>query len=336
MIKGLLNVMGVKPGQTVLDPMMGSGTVLIEATLMGIHSIGVDASPFCSLMTHAKLDGLTLPLRTIRAGLKMSVAVFQHFSALVPHAAQQGRHRRAAAIADLLTPRGAEARPIRGRFPVESVDDRSYNFLLLAFLDGAGYSERSQRKSPYDQFRAILERYLFVAEKIQTVLAGSESELGHSQIILGDARRLQLDDSSVEGILFSPPYTFAIDYLANDAFHLNFLRVDQESLRECMVGLHGNTPIERFERYKADMAAIISECARVLQAGGICTIVVGTNSNQLSKILSIPVGEVVGMDELMVQIGAQYGLILLRKISRQITGMANTMRTEFIVMLRKQ
>ena len=31
MIKGLMNVMGLKPGDTVLDPMMGSGTVLVEA-----------------------------------------------------------------------------------------------------------------------------------------------------------------------------------------------------------------------------------------------------------------------------------------------------------------
>ena len=31
-----MNVMGLKPGETILDPMMGSGTVLIEAQLMGI------------------------------------------------------------------------------------------------------------------------------------------------------------------------------------------------------------------------------------------------------------------------------------------------------------
>jgi tRNA G10 N-methylase Trm11 len=31
--------MGLKPGETILDPMMGSGTVLIEVQLMGIISI---------------------------------------------------------------------------------------------------------------------------------------------------------------------------------------------------------------------------------------------------------------------------------------------------------
>ncbi len=69
MIKGLMNVMGLKPGDTVLDPMMGSGTVLVEACLMGIKSIGVDASPFCRFMTQTKIDTLTMSLARARKAL---------------------------------------------------------------------------------------------------------------------------------------------------------------------------------------------------------------------------------------------------------------------------
>src|SRR2546426_10359612 len=59
MIKGLLNVMGLKPDDTVLDPMMGSGTVLLEAKLMGIKSVGFDDRPLCRIITQAKLERLT-------------------------------------------------------------------------------------------------------------------------------------------------------------------------------------------------------------------------------------------------------------------------------------
>src|SRR5207248_582862 len=79
MIKGLLNAMGPRPGETVVDPMMGSGTVLIEAKLMGIKSLGLDASPFCRFMAQAKLDGLTVPLKPLRAASRESKAVFEHF-----------------------------------------------------------------------------------------------------------------------------------------------------------------------------------------------------------------------------------------------------------------
>jgi hypothetical protein len=95
--------------------------------------------------------------------------------------------------------------------------------LLLAYLDSAGYSERSERKAPYDQFHAILERYCFVVEKIQNVLVGFESEMAEATALHGDARRMPLDGESVDGVLFSPPYSFAIDYLENDSFHLSYL-----------------------------------------------------------------------------------------------------------------
>ncbi len=339
MIKGILNVMGLKPGDTVLDPMMGSGTVLIEASLMGIHSVGVDASPFCQFMAQAKLDGLRIPLDPVRAALADSESAFAHFTQVAGQPCESG---------------GSHSRPVSETlFSVVAADDagsrnaakaalpegcdaeKVYGFLLLAYLDSAGYAQRSQRKTPYEQFRAILERYLFVTEKIQQVLAGAEDELGTAQSLEGDARQLTLEDGSVDGIVFSPPYSFAIDYLENDAFHLGSMGVDLGQLRQKMIGLRGTTRPSRFESYKADMAGVLSECSRVLKPGRICTIIVGTNNNQLSKILGVPTEQVQGIDELLIELGSDRDLQLVRKMERQITGMANTMRTEFIVMLRR-
>ncbi len=55
-------------------------------------------------------------------------------------------------VGDNKLPEGCEAKEV-------------YNFLLLAYLDSAGYSERSNRKSPYDQFKAILERYFLCPKR---------------------------------------------------------------------------------------------------------------------------------------------------------------------------
>lgn len=340
MIKGLINVMGLKPGDTVLDPMMGSGTVLIEAKLMGIKSIGVDASPFCRFMTQVKLDAMTVPLMPVREALKNCRSVYDHYVKLAgrPNQGSKKRFERDSGdlfsirdLGDKYVPRSAS----RGDLPWRSEIPEVNNFLLLAYLDGVGYSERSDRKSPYDQFRAILERYLFVGEKIQLVLTGIESELAESKALEGDARRLPIQDSSIDGIIFSPPYSFAIDYLENDSFHLSFLGTDIAKLREDMIGLRGRTLRQKFELYETDMEKVLSECARVLRPGRICTIIVGTNTNQLSKIFEVSPDEVKGIDELLVKLGKPHGLHLIRRLGRQITGMANTMRTEFIVMLQR-
>lgn len=341
MIKGLLNVMGLRPGDIVLDPMMGSGTVLIEATLMGIRSVGLDASPFCRFMAQAKLDALTIPLKPVKASCQNSKAAFEHLKmrAGQPIAGSKVRSFAAPEVSEDLLRETVSALaydPAFGPLPDGCEVPPVYRFLLLAYLDSAGYSERSERKSPYEQFRAILDRYFFVAEKIQNVLAGYESEIPEARALQGDARKLPLDDSAIDGILFSPPYSFAVDYVENDSFHLNFLGVDLEELRHGMIGLRGRTLKEKFELYQQDMDCVMAECARVLRQGAFCAVIVGTNNNQLSKVFGVSPEKVIGIDQLLVQWGERHGFQQVRKLSRQIRGLSNTMRTEYIVILQRK
>src|SRR3989338_565128 len=58
MVKAILNIMGLKPGMTVLDPMAGCGTTGIEASIMGVDSVLVELSPFACLMSRAKITAL--------------------------------------------------------------------------------------------------------------------------------------------------------------------------------------------------------------------------------------------------------------------------------------
>lgn len=340
MIKGLINIMGLKPGDKVLDPMMGSGTVLIEAKLMGIKSVGIDASPFCRFMVQSKLDGLSIPLTPVKAALYDSRDAFEYFKKKAGEPARASKMRTREYSQDLFSNINTLVSDSvsgngKGNLPKGCEEEHVYNFILLAYLDSVGYSERSDRKSPYEQFRAILERYLFVAEKIQKVLEGAEKDLADAKPMVGDARKLPLANSSMDGVLFSPPYSFAIDYLENDSFHLKYFGVDIEELRKGMVGLRGEDLLEKYNGYKTDMEKVLAECSRVLRPRKICTIVVGTNNNQLSKALEVPLEQVQGIDELMIELGARHGLRLIKKLERQITGMANTMRSEYIVMLEK-
>jgi len=50
LIKGLLNILGIEKGETILDPMSGSGTTNVEAALLGINSYAIDVSPFCQFI----------------------------------------------------------------------------------------------------------------------------------------------------------------------------------------------------------------------------------------------------------------------------------------------
>lgn len=60
-----MNVIGLKKNDIVLDPMMGSGTTNIEASLIGLKSIGIDANPFCKLIAQTKVDALDIDFEEI-------------------------------------------------------------------------------------------------------------------------------------------------------------------------------------------------------------------------------------------------------------------------------
>lgn len=148
-------------------------------------------------------------------------------------------------------------------------------------------------------------------------------------------RSMPLVDHSVDGILFSPPYSFAIDYLKNDSFHLDCMGIDIPSLRERMVGLRGKALRDKYDLYVQDMDQVLTECSRVLKKDRFCTIIIGTNDNQLSKALKLPRESVKGLHQIMADLAAGRGFSLVRMLPRQISGMANTMRNEFIVILQR-
>ncbi len=340
MIKALINIMGLKPGDTILDPMMGSGTVPVEASLVGVKSIGIDASPFCRFMTQVKYNALTIPQAPLDLALQHTKQIFEIYSraAGTPIFGSKSRNnywkKDPSGINESMA--NFNSNGMKRLAEMISTDAREvFDFLLLAYLDSAGYAERSNRKSPFEQFQAILARYIFVVKKIQFVLKGSESILARADILQGDARSLGLEKNSIDGILFSPPYSFAIDYLANDSFHLNAMGENISDLKESMVGLRGKAVKQKYELYVEDMDKILSECSRILKPERFCTIIIGTNDNQLSKALGIAKEEVTGLHKIIIDLARPYQFAPVRILARQISGMANTMRSEYIILLQK-
>ncbi|MEM7817094.1 MAG: DNA methyltransferase, partial [Candidatus Aenigmatarchaeota archaeon] len=56
MIRALLNFIGAKQGDWILDPFIGSGTTAVEAFLMSVNCIGIDISPLCILQSKVKVE----------------------------------------------------------------------------------------------------------------------------------------------------------------------------------------------------------------------------------------------------------------------------------------
>lgn len=323
MIKAVMNIMGMKPGDVVLDPMAGCGTTAIEASIMGINSISCELNPFACLMTRAKIGALKLDCTVFPYLLRHADDIYAH---LAPFE-RRSKVQRSLFHQNGETPGDLDLAEV---FPDLAPPLRE--ILLLCYLDSIGYAARRKTKAPRDLFPALLSRYLDAIRAFNETREELGLALGQATVIEGDARQLTVPDESVQGVLFSPPYSFAIDYVENDRPQLQFLGVDIERLKQNMVGLTGSGRTKeqiiasRVERYFADMRTIMNHCCRALEPGRYCVIIIGSNTNQTGGV---------SLEDGLIRIGAEIGMPLEFMIVREIEGIHNTMRDEFLLFFRK-
>lgn len=313
MVKAVMNIIGLKPGDTVLDPMVGCGTVCIEASVMGINSIGIEPNPFACLMSRAKLAVLDMDTSRFE---QLRVHADEIAGQLDPGIKPQLRMMAEANVKE------------------ELGDDRLRQLLLLCYLDAMGYARRRKNKTARALFPELLERYLAAVKAFNEVRKRLRLKLGRGRIIEGDARDMTqcVASESVDGVVFSPPYSFAIDYLDNDRLQLEFMGVDVQGLKERMVGLRlergtEGTLVERkVSTYFQDMDRVLGECSRVLKRGRCCVVVVGSNTNQTGGVF---------LEDTLVELARRQGMLLFKDTVREIEGIRNTMRDEHLLFFMK-
>ena len=297
--KALINIIGARPGDVLLDPMCGSGTTNLEAALLGIDSVAVDKSPFCRLMTRVKRDALDIDAGEIASLPARAGELFSFFKV-------KKNARKYASI------RSEKKR-------------RVFGLSMLAYLDSMGYAERVEKTSHRELFAKVLTRYSDTVGRALNFLP--KGGLGTVDVLEdGEVKAIPLPDKSVDGIITSPPYSFAIDYAANDSPQLGYLGCDVDALREGMIGLRGRGKSQRLENYFADMRLACAEMGRVLKPGKSCVVIIGSNTNQTGGIR---------LEGKVAEGCEAAGMKLVRTVLKPIKGMRNTMSEEHILFFRK-
>jgi ubiquinone/menaquinone biosynthesis C-methylase UbiE len=300
LVKGLLNILSIKPGEIILDPMCGSGTLNVEASLLGIDSIGIDVSPFCRFMTRVKCQSLNLPKELLLTMCNDTEKWFKFFS----NGKINGKLKR-----------------------IKDTDKlKVYELALLAYLDAMGYARRVVKAGHRELFDKVLRRYQ--ATVLQTIDNSviSRINLGNATILEGEARSLPIEDSTIDCIVTSPPYSFAIDYAENDAPQLEYLGYNVDSLRSNMLGLAGKSKSEKLQRYFNDMDKVVQEIVRVLKSKKFAILIIGSNTNQTGGIR---------LEQTIINHFKQAGAPLIRSFLKPIKGMRNTMKEEYILIFQK-
>jgi tRNA G10 N-methylase Trm11 len=302
LIKALINIIGIKEGETILDPMCGSGTTNVEAALMGINSIAIDLSPFCQFMTKVKYNSLAIDTKLLKEISDKIDDFFKFFSS------------------------NNIFEKIRRINDPEKL--KIYELALLAFLDALGYSQRVVRSNHRQLFKKVLKRYIETVSNFKTNSYKYVDNLGTVEILKNaSAKNIPLENKSVDGVITSPPYSFAIDYVKNDESQLKYLRYDIDELKKGMVGLVGKNKDEKLENYFQDMDVVCSEVSRVLRPTKYFVMIIGSNTNQTGGIR---------LEQKIIDSCSKYNFNLVKSILKPIKGMRNTMKDEYILFFRKE
>ncbi len=298
MIRALLNIIGLNKGDTVLDPFIGSGTTAVEAQLLGINCVGIDISPLCVLQSKVKTESIEV----LPEILEWKEKILRKIGINLFNLNDKDLDK---AIEDI---------------PNEKVR----NFYLMAKL--VAISDNARRKKDFNKaFRKNLDLMILSVKDYVDVVKELDLELGKVEIKVGDSRNLPLQDNSIDGIVTSPPYSIALDYIANDAHALSSLGYNLKELREEFIGVRGKGQ-RRIDLYNEDMKKSLKEMFRVLKPQKYAAIIIGNATYQGKEIKTV---------EFIIDYAEKIGFKLVRNIDKIIFGLYNVMQKENILIFKK-
>lgn len=305
-------------GEAVLDPMMGSGTALLEAHLLDRQAIGFDLDPLALRQSQVKTTCVApeLLLQAAQEVLKEA-----HGWLATVHSPESILHEKftpkaVAFIQYWFLPETqlqllALLRAIE-QLPAGNVR----NFLEIAFSaiivtksGGVSMARDLAHSRPHRVAEKIprnaLQQFKARVEKNVRSLAALPQKAMRPIIQQGDIRQLPMGDASVDLVITSPPYANAIDYMRAHKFSLVWFgsRIeDLSTLRSRYIGtertsdlletllparaegiiarlaLLDHSKARILRKYYTDMSAAIGHIYRVLRPHRTMIVVVGTST----------------------------------------------------------
>jgi hypothetical protein len=212
------------PGDVVLDPMMGSGTTLVEALLEGCCSIGLDIDPLALRVSQAKTKLIrTDELQDIG---RSTVSQAQNLLAknMVEKFLQQFDNRTKEFIDYWFYPHTQRelAALVLAMQAVQSSMLRrflelTFSAIIVTKSGGVSRARDLAHSRPHldkDKHpKNALEQFSRRLQKNIKSMAYLDTRGALAASLTGDARSMPLRDEAIDLIVTSPPYANAIDYM---------------------------------------------------------------------------------------------------------------------------
>ncbi len=300
----------------VLDPMAGSGTTLIYAQYRGHDAIGFDRDPLAVLMStvwsyslndklvHKISNKVLLDAKKVYKKLnsRNSYPAYadDETKKFIRYWFDEKNRKQLTAITKSI----AELKDRR----VKNLLYCAVSRLIITKDKGVSLAMDVSHSRPHKVYnRAPIKLFDKFLHSVNSILIASKDKNLHSsnvKVKIGDARKLPIEDNSIDLIITSPPYLNAIDYLRGHKLSLVWLGFnisDVRNIRSQNIGTEAGLNFidqaiaeilkritkknilssrthKMLARYIKDMDSVISESKRVLTKKGKIVFVVGDST----------------------------------------------------------
>ncbi len=283
-----------RPGDTVVDPFCGAGTVALEAALLGRASFSSDISPYAHVLTHGKLNApasLDLAMDQIEQLLRLAESRAVPDLRSVPSWVRAYFHPKTLKEAISFA---AVCRECNHSFGMAC-------FLGILHHQRPGFlSYPSSHLVPYlrtkmfpqDQYpemyahRPLRARLL---RKVERAYKRHPGPLSNRHRVVQSSSEMVSFPKRVNAVITSPPYMNALDYGRDNRLRLWFLDP------KAAAAIDEETP-DSIENFRSLMDSLAEKAGRSLVSDGYCVMIVGeaTSNTATSRTAEAVVAAFVG------------------------------------------
>lgn len=337
-----------KEGDTVLDPFVGSGTTLTEASLLNRNGIGIDLNPVAVLSTKVKTSVLNNNDKKLVFEIleKIQFKNTKDYRNFIKQNFYQNNIPKWNNINHWFLPFVITELSALKNLINQTENSKVRNFLLLGFSNviipisnqdsETRYVAVSKGTKKMDLFSLFSKKIISMLKRNdEYALQRSSSKI---KVYHDDARKMnKIKDKSVNLILTSPPYLNTFDYYLYHKLRIHWLGFEPSEVRNSEIGCHhtANKFDVGYPKYMSALSSIFSEFNRVLTDNGYVYIVIGD-----ALLEKVPVNSLDLVKELALENNFQIKSVAEQKLKKSTRSFnakfSAPEKSEYMIMLTKK
>ncbi|MCG8346636.1 MAG: site-specific DNA-methyltransferase [Chloroflexales bacterium] len=311
-IRGLTN-----PDDIVLDPMMGSGTTVVEALIEGRLGIGLDIDPLALRLCRVKTTPMNVDdLREIGYKVISKAQILLSSAEILDQELTKRFDERTKKFIDYWFLPDTQRELVALVLAIQDVNDAlikqflelTFSSIIITKSGGVSCARDLAHSRPHIDSAKVpknaIEQFSLRLRKNLKSIAQLKLNGHPARVEAGDARAMPFGDESIGLIITSPPYANAIDYMRAHKFSLVWLGESIVDLSDLRAEYIGSERVSKFQygalpekpehiihqlaerdkakagilrKYFIEIRSVLAEMQRVLRPNSAAVIVVGTS-----------------------------------------------------------